>query len=317
LLGAESDDQVLNRSPLDFIHPDFHAYAAERRKRLAIAPEANPLMEKKIVRVDGRVIDVEIAEASFHDEGSVPILAVMRDVTERKRADREVHESRQQLRELSASLQAVREEEKTRIARELHDELGQALTGLKMDLAQIVGMLGPEQIDIARRADTMRSLIESTVASVRRLATELRPLMLDDLGLVATMGWLANDFSKRTGIAVDVHLPEPDFEAGPDLCTALFRVLQESLTNVARHAHASQVRISLTEADGVVRLEVHDDGKGIDPAPPGGRKSFGLLGMRERAAMLGGNVTINSNPGAGTSVLLAIPRSGEPRQTSA
>jgi signal transduction histidine kinase len=116
---------------------------------------------------------------------------------------------------------------------------------------------------------------------------------------------------------VDVHLPEPDFEAGPDLCTALFRVLQESLTNVARHAHASQVRISLTEADGVVRLEVHDDGKGIDPAPPGGRKSFGLLGMRERAAMLGGNVTINSNPGAGTSVLLAIPRSGEPRQTSA
>jgi len=315
LLGAESDEQVLKRSPLDFIHPDFHASAAERRKRLANAPAANPLMEKKIVRVDGRVIDVEIAEASFHDEGSVPILAVLRDVTERKRAEREVHESRQQLRELSASLQAVREEEKARIARELHDELGQALTGLKMDLAQIVGMLEPEQVDIVKRADAMRSLIESTVASVRRLATELRPLMLDDLGLIATMGWLANDFAKRTGIAVDVRLPEPDFEADPDLCTTLFRVLQEALTNVARHAHASNVTVSLTEEDGVVRLEVHDDGKGIDPAPHGRRKSFGLLGMRERAGMLGGHVTINSNPGAGTSVLLAIPRSGEPRKS--
>ena len=317
LLGAESQDQVLNRSPLDFIHPDFHASAAERRKRLATGPEANPLMEKKLVRVDGQVIDVEIAEASFHDEGIVPILAVMRDVTERKRAEREVHESRQQLRELSASLQAVREEEKARIARELHDELGQALTGLKMDLAQIVGMLEPQQAEIVRRADTMRSLIESTVASVRRLATELRPLMLDDLGLVATMGWLANDFAKRTGIAVDVHLPEPDFEAAPDLCTALFRVLQESLTNVARHAQASRVRVSLTDEDGIVRLEVHDDGKGIVPDAPGGRKSFGLLGMRERAAMLGGQVTIKSNPGSGTSVLLAIPRSGEARNAVA
>ena len=315
LLGAESDEQVLNRSPLDFIHPDFHVYAAERRKRLAIGPEANPLTEKKIVRVDGQVIDVEIAEASFHDEGSVPILAVMRDVTQRKRADREVHESRQQLRELSAALQAVREEEKARIARELHDELGQALTGLKMDLAQIVGMLQPEQIDIARRADTMRSLIESTVASVRRLATELRPLMLDDLGLVATMGWLANDFARRTGIAVDLHLPDADFEADPALSTALFRVLQESLTNVARHAQASHVRVSLTENDGMVQLEVHDDGKGI--APQGRRKSFGLLGMRERAAMLGGHVTINSAPGTGTSVLLAIPRSGEARNAAA
>jgi len=317
LLGAESDEQVLNRSPLDFIHPEFHAHFTQRRKRLALGPETNPLMEKKIVRVDGKVIDVEIAEASFHDEGTVPILAVMRDITERKRAEREVRESQDQLRELSASLQAVREEEKARIARELHDELGQALTGLKMDLAQIVAMLEPQQAEIVRRADTMRSLIESTVASVRRLATELRPLMLDDLGLIATMGWLANDFAKRTGIAVDVRLPDSDFEAGPDLCTTLFRVLQESLTNVARHAHASHVRVSLTEDDGVVRLEVHDDGKGIDPAPQGRRKSFGLLGMRERASMLGGHVTINSNPGAGTSVLLAIPRSVEPRQSAA
>ena len=314
LLGADSQAQVLMRSPLEFIHPDFHTAAAQRRTRLTAALEANPLMEKRIVRVDGSVIDVEIAEAAWHDEGGVAILAVLRDVTERKRAERELRDSRELLRELSGALQAVREEEKTRIARELHDELGQALTGLKMDLAQVVSMLEPQQVEIIRRTGAMRSLIESTVAGVRRLATELRPLMLDDLGLVATMEWLANDFARRTGIQVHVHLPGTDFEAGPELSTTLFRVLQESLTNVSRHAQASEVHIALTEEDGMIRLRVDDNGRGIDRVSDPKRKSFGLLGMRERADMLGGQVTVNSSPGSGTSVLMAIPRAADPRQ---
>jgi PAS domain S-box-containing protein len=316
LLGAESAEQLVGRSPLDFIHPEFHALAAQRRERLGAGLEANPLMEKRVVRIDGGETEVDIAEASFHDEGSVAILAVLRDITERKRAERELHESRERLRQLSASLQAVREEEKARIARELHDELGQALTGLKMDLAQIADALGPEQQEVMRRADAMKSLIEATVTSVRRLATELRPLMLDDLGLVSTIEWLVNDFSRRTSIAVELTLPGPDFDVDAALSTALFRVLQESLTNVARHAHASRVRVALTECGSAVRLEVHDDGTGMDTATEGERKTFGLLGMRERAGMLGGELTVESSPGAGTLVMMIIPRTAGDRQAS-
>jgi PAS domain S-box-containing protein len=316
LLGAESVGQVVGRSPLDFIHPEFRAVAARRRQQLGAGLDANPLMEKRIVRLDGGATDVEMAEASFHDEGSVAILAVLRDITQRKRGERELHESREQLRQLSASLQAVREEEKARIARELHDELGQALTGLKMDLAQIADMLAPEQHELIQRTNAMKALIEGTVAAVRRLATELRPLMLDDLGLVSTIEWLGNDFSRRTGIALELEMPGPDFDVDAELSTALFRVLQESLTNVARHAQASHVRVALTDADGVIRLEVHDDGKGIGAAAEGERKTFGLLGMRERAGMLGGELTVQSSPDAGTSVVMTIPRAAAPRRAA-
>jgi two-component system, NarL family, sensor histidine kinase UhpB len=308
LLAGDSVVHVLGKSPLEFIHPDFHAVATERRQRVMAGLEPNPLMDKQIVRLDGEVRDVEIAETSFHDEGGFGLLAVLRDVTERKRTEREVRESREQLRQLSASLQAVREEEKARIARELHDELGQALTGLKMDLAQLVTQLAPEQLGAIGQANAMKALIESTVASVRRIATELRPLMLDDLGLLSTIEWLVNDFSRRTGIAVEVILPEPEFEVDRELSTALFRVLQESLTNVARHAGANRVCITLSGTESDVQLTVHDNGKGIGAALESAPKTFGLLGMRERASMLGGELAVRSNPGNGTSIVMIVPR---------
>ena len=311
LLGSDSVVRVLGKSPLDFIHPDFHAIAAARRERLAAAQETTPLMEKRIVRLDGEVRDVEIAEAGFHEEGSVAFLAVLRDVTDRKATERDMQESREQLRHLSASLQEVREEEKSRIARELHDELGQALTGLKMDLARLVSQLAPEQHGAREQADTMKALIENTVASVRRIATELRPLMLDDLGLVATVEWLVNDFTKRSGIAVDLDMPEQVLEVDARVSTALFRVLQEALTNVARHAGASRVHIELVSSGDEVQLVVSDNGKGIGVASHDAPKTFGLLGMRERAAMLGGELTVDSDPGAGTRVMMIVPR--EPR----
>jgi PAS domain S-box-containing protein len=316
ILGAESPEQLLGRSPLELIHPEFHTLAASRRARLREGLESEPLVEKKVVRLDGEVRDVEITEASFYDEGELAVLAVVRDVTERKRAERELEESREQLRRLSTSLQAVREEEKTRIARELHDELGQSLTGLKMDLAQLGGQLRPEQVDAVNRAKSMQSLLDTTVASVRRIATELRPLMLDDLGLVPTIEWLAHDFSQRSGVAVELELPAADFDVGPVASTAVFRVLQESLTNVVRHANASRIGVALRGSDTGVELRVQDNGKGISPAAAGGTKTLGVLGMRERTAMLGGTFILESEPGVGTSIVMMIPRQSESEEAN-
>jgi len=316
ILGAQSAEQLLGRSPLELIHPDYHALATTRRSRLREGLESEPLVEKRVIRLDGEVRDVEITEASFYDEGKLAVLAVLRDVTERKRAERELEESREQLRRLSTSLQAVREEEKTRIARELHDELGQSLTGLKMDLAQLGSQLRPEQSDALNRAKSMQSLLDTTVASVRRIATELRPLMLDDLGLVPTIEWLVHDFSQRSGIAVELTLPSAEFDVGPELSTAVFRVLQESLTNVARHAQASRVAVALSGTDNNVELRVQDNGKGIGAAGAGGAKTLGVLGMRERTAILGGTFTLESEPGMGTSIVMMIPRQSQSAEPS-
>jgi len=307
LLGADSVAQLLGRSPLEFIHPDFRSLAIARRQRLLVDPQRNAYVEKRIVTLAGEHKDVEIAETSFHDEGAVAFLAVVHEITARKVAEQELRESREQLRQLSAALQAAREEEQKRIARELHDELGQALTALKMDVAAIAGELSPEQVGAINRTSDMARLLENTVAAVRRIATQLRPLMLDDLGLIPTIGWLANDFSKRTGIAVDVTLPDPDTVVDAKLATVFFRVLQESLTNVARHSGANRVQILVECSDTHMRLRVCDNGRGFHASATQATKTFGLLGMRERAGMTGGSLTIESEPGAGTSIEMLIP----------
>jgi PAS domain S-box-containing protein len=269
------------------------------------------------LRANGEEFPLEASISQVSVGGKKLFTVILRDITARTRAERELRESREHLRQLSASLQAVREEEKARIARELHDELGQALTGLKMDLAQLVTQLAPEQQGAIGQANAMKTLIESTVASVRRIATELRPLMLDDLGLLATIEWLVNDFSRRTGIAVDLTLPEVEFALGPELSTALFRVLQESLTNVARHAGADRVRITLSGTESDVQLTVEDNGKGIGASLESAPRTFGLIGMRERARMLGGELAVHSNPWAGTSIVMIVPRrTGAPEAPS-
>jgi PAS domain S-box-containing protein len=307
LLGAESLAQVLGKSPFEFIAPEYHDMARARREKLQSDPQRNVFVEKRIVTVRGDSRDVEVAETSFHDEGSIAVLAVLRDITERKAAERELHRSREQLRGWSAALQTAREDEQTRIARELHDELGQHLTALKMDLAAIRADLSPTQTAALERTQLMGRMLEDTVASMRRIATSLRPLMLDDLGLLPTMGWLANDFARRTGLAVELDVPDEDVELEPQQATALFRVLQESLTNVARHAHAERVCIALQFDEEQCRLRVVDDGRGFDHMPQHADPHFGILGMRERAAMLGGELRLQSAEGAGTTVEVVLP----------
>jgi len=221
------------------------------------------------------------------------------------RKSERLRESEEKLRRLAAHLISVREEERAHIAREIHDELGQVLTGLKMEVTWLAKRLHEQPL--LDKTDSMCKLIDSTVQTVRKIATGLRPEMLDDMGLVAAIGWQAKEFQKRTGIRCRVKLPPEGTKLDIDVSTTAFRIFQEILTNVARHSRATRVDIDLEVDAGQVRLEVADNGVGIAEAELNGRKSLGLLGMHERALLFGGEVSIGGAPGHGTRVSVTIP----------
>jgi signal transduction histidine kinase len=216
-----------------------------------------------------------------------------------------LRESEEKLRRLAAHLISVREEERAHIAREIHDELGQVLTGLKMEVTWLAKRL--KEAPLIEKTDSMCKLIDSSVQTVRKIATGLRPEMLDDMGLVAAVGWQAKEFQKRTGIRARIKLPPETARLDVDVSTTMFRIFQEILTNVARHSRATRIDVELQIAEDRVALEVADNGVGIADADLNGRKSLGLLGMHERALLFGGEVTISGRTGEGTRVLVTIP----------
>jgi PAS domain S-box-containing protein len=248
------------------------------------------------------------------------VLSINRDITERKRAEEEVTQSRELLRALSARLQSIREEERTMIAREIHDELGQALTGLKMDLSSLQKSLRKTgELDLSRlteKTTTMGQLIDSTIQTVRKIATDLRPGILDDLGLVAAIEWQSQDFQKRTGIKCNFTPDMDELDLNAERSTTLFRILQETLTNVARHSEATEVVVTLDRDENHLALEIRDNGKGISQTEISGHRSLGLLGMRERAQRLGGDLTISGAPGKGTIVTARIPLTSEQMEST-
>lgn len=226
----------------------------------------------------------------------------------RRQAEQELLESRSQLRELSAYLQSVREEERTRISRELHDELGQSLTAIRIGLGVIETQRQMQPQAWLKSVQSLKAIADSTIQSVQRIAADLRPLILDELGLPAAVDWLLESFSERTGVAYELLLPGAPLAFSQEISTAIFRILQEALTNVSRHGQATLVVVELKQADGMITLKITDNGQGIDKAAVTSRNSLGLVGMRERAYKLGGSLKIQSRPGAGTSVEVRIPK---------
>ena len=220
------------------------------------------------------------------------------------RKSERLRESEEKLRRLAAHLISVREEERAHIAREIHDELGQVLTGLKMEVTWLAKRL--REKPLIEKTDSMCKLIDTTVQTVRKIATGLRPEMLDDMGLIAAVGWQAKEFQKRTGIRCRAKLP-PEVKLDIDVSTTMFRIFQEILTNVARHSRATRVDMELTVNDERVGLEVTDNGVGIADSDLNGKKSLGLLGMHERALLFGGEVKISGTAGHGTRVSVSIP----------
>jgi PAS domain S-box-containing protein len=259
------------------------------------------------LRADGDEFPIE-ASISQAGEGERRFFTViLRDITLRKRYEDELKRREQELRELSARVLEAREEEKTLIARELHDELGQLLTALKMDLAWLRERL-PDP-EAAKKAAQMNAMLDQTVTATRRISADLRPLMLDDLGLSDAAAWLVDDFGKRSGIECTYHQSGDGALEGvaKPVATALYRALQESLTNIARHAGARHVWVALGADDGTVSLEVEDDGRGIAPADIAKERSLGLKGMRERVTYFGGSFEVGRAARGGTRVRLKVP----------
>ncbi len=259
----------------------------------------------KIARADGSIREVEIVVAALPDHGRTALQMAITDVTGLSHERRELERSRQELRQLSASLVDAREEERRRIARELHDELGQRLTALHMELSSLKST--HRTAGFAKRIDAMMGMVDETVASVRRIATELRPLMLDDLGLIAAIEWLAQSWAQRMDIVVRLDLGEEDPNVSDSMAIALYRMVQEALTNIARHAHATRVSIRMRERAGELVLTVHDNGIGFAQKSLQREGSHGLKGMRERAYMLGGQLEIGRSRIGGARIQVRMP----------
>ncbi|MBI3649925.1 MAG: PAS domain S-box protein [Acidobacteria bacterium] len=260
---------------------------------------------------DGRLIFAEVTAHRFEFDGRTALLTVVTDITERQRAEEKLRESHEELRALSAHLESVREEERARIAREIHDELGAALTGLKMDVAWLDRRLAEAgfepQATVLVKTREMNRLIESTVQVTRKLVSELRPGILDDLGIVAAIEWQMQDFQNRTGITCELVATPAYIELERDRSTAVFRILQEALTNVARHASATRIQVKLEQENGNLLLEVQDNGLGLQNRDLAKSKSFGLVGMRERVTLLHGEFDIQGKAAKGTALRIRLP----------
>jgi signal transduction histidine kinase len=268
------------------------AVALENAQLYAEAQHLNTELE---ARVASRTAQLAAANVNLEAE-----------VVERKRMEAELAQSHAQLRQLNAYMQAAREDERTRISREIHDELGGTLTGLKMDVARTRKVVSDAD-QVSARLQALSDMIDEMVRTVRRIATDLRPALLDDFGLAAAIEWQLQEFEKRSGLACQFDSLVGELEWDAAASTGVFRAFQETLTNVARHAQATRLTVSLTQAEADIELRVQDNGRGITTGELAGLKSLGLAGMRERIEALSGRVTITGRPGAGTTVIIQVP----------
>jgi PAS domain S-box-containing protein len=253
----------------------------------------------------GVLIKVQVSVSAIEYENRKARLALLIDRTDQEKARKDLLQLNIQLRQLSAHLQNIREEERTHIAREIHDELGQQLSALKMDIEWVISKMPRQEGLLKEKVADLLSLICQTVNSVRRISTNLRPAILDDLGLLAALEWQSSEAEKRSGININLTCNLTDVTLPLPITTGLFRIYQEALTNVVRHSSAKQVDAKLIVSENMIILQIADNGKGIVTEPSG--KTFGLIGMKERAYILNGNIEIQSKPGKGTTIMVSIP----------
>lgn len=316
MLGSLSEE-LLGQDMHERIHHSFpdgttYPHATCRIQKTLEGGKGCKVDDEVYWRKDGTAFPVEYSSFPIIEQQQIiGAVVVFLDITERKRAEQQLTLSHDQLRKLTARLESVREEERILIAREIHDELGQALTGVKLELCLLHDQIAEVSPAMMNRLESISTLVDGTIQSVQRIATELRPVVLDQLGLIPAIEWQAHEFQARTGIqcTLDVYLRAITLSHAGS--TAMFRIFQEILTNVARHAQASIVHITLQEQAGSLVLDVRDNGRGVTDAELADPHSLGLVGMRERALLLGGETIFTGSPGTGTAVRVRIPL-GEP-----
>ena len=307
--NASTPEELLGRTPAQFF---AHDLPSARARWMEFFDRGHIHTETAERRLDDTSMCIEGDYMVIHDERGriVGHFGIQRDISAQHEAHEELHLSREQLRALACRLQTVRETERTDISREIHDELGQALTGLKLDIAWMKRRL-PNEHAMIEQCGSILARIDQALNAVRRIATELRPSVLDQLGLAAALEWQGQEFGSRTGIHVAMNIAVDGCTIPDQLGTAAFRILQESLTNVARHSMATHVDVRLTQTPTAFTLEIADNGVGFPQRRLEGTSSLGVLGMRERASACGGDFSITCQPGVGTTVLLRVPLSAE------
>ena len=308
-----SSAELLGRKMHDVTHyqlPDGRPFPADECAGLQVLQNGTVLSDHEdvFIRKDGTFFPVVCSFSPITWDGViVGLVVVFRDVTAQKQAEEALRRSREELRALATRLHAVREEERTVLAREIHDELSGSLTALKMDLSLLPDRAAKDHNLFLEKLSSMAGLIDRTLSRVHTIVTELRPAVLDKFGLVAAIEWQTGEFQDRSGIMCETHLPTEEIPLDPERSTAVFRILQEALTNVARHAHATKVVVDLRIEAGNLILAVRDNGKGIDEKMIYAHNSMGLLGMRERALSFGGATEVSRLPQGGALVTARIP----------
>lgn len=306
-------EQVTGYTEQDFTQMNCLVLFSDDQKKLIAEKMRNVFItgedrvEADILTRDGRRIPYYFTGMVINYEGENCLMGVGFDITERVQSQLELKKSHQDLRDLATHLQDIREDERTRIAREIHDELGQQLTGLKMDISWLSKKVQSPNEEINVKLSEALALIDDTVKTVRRIATQLRPSILDDLGLVSAIEWQADEFEKRFKIKTSFHSTLGNIGIDKEIATGIFRIFQECLTNVLRHSQATEVKSMLSASNGVLRLLVSDNGIGFNASAIETKKTLGLLGMKERTLIMGGTYDINSKPGEGTTVHIAVP----------
>lgn len=303
-------DELYNQQVEILMPAGFRHNHEEQRKTYVANPKVRSMgksFDLTAKRKDGEVFPVEISLSPLVTEEGMFISAAIRDITERKKAAESLEESYQSIRKLTEHLQNIREEERTSIAREIHDELGQQLTVMMMDVSWLDKKVGVQNEAVRKKIKELLLLMENTVKTVRRISTQLRPSVLDDLGLLVAMDLQLKEFSKRSGICTNLIVPKTEPLLSETVKNGLFRIFQESLTNVARHSGAKNVRVLFEKEDGKIVLTIEDNGTGFDEGKAAAKKTLGVLGMKERAAVMGGEYLISGESGKGTVIVVRVP----------
>jgi PAS domain S-box-containing protein len=308
--GYTKDELVDKFGPLDLVVEEEKEFLKDKIQQRLSGERESDQFSIRIRRKDGEIRFLEVFSSYALYAGKPAVLGTCIDVTETRKANEAIKKSREELRALTAYLQNIREEERIRISREIHDELGHLLTGIKIDISwlkkKLDNIVKPTD-PIQAKIDSLLGLTDSVIATTRELSLSLRPGILDDLGIVAAINWEIKRFQEKTGIICTFQSDMAEIAIPEDYTTALFRICQECLTNIARYAHATEMKITLLGKEGNLVLEIEDNGKGIKTEQIRSPLSLGILGMRERVVGLRGTFSIRGAPGKGTKVKVEVP----------